>query len=167
MIQESEAGVHDPANASSELSQDASRRGFLGLGLKAAVLAGFAARLQAQTQSGTLAPPHSTSRRAPTGDLRFLVNRVTNGWNTEAWNRAQLLGYDGFLEEQLDHASIDDSAMDATLAAYPTLPMTSKQIYDTYVVPNQTQVPVNELKIATVLRGAQSKRQLFERMVEF
>ena len=43
--------------------------------------------------------------------------------------------------------------MNTMLAPFTTLTMTSKQIYDTYVVPNQTHVPITELETATVLRG--------------
>lgn len=153
--------VDPPAPAA---GADFSRRGIVLASATAAMWAAFATRGRAQGVS----PGHRTpARRSSAGDLRFLVDRITNGWNAEAWARAQQLDYAPWLEEQLDPASIDDSAMSAMLAPFPTLTMTSKEIYDTYVVPNQNAVPILELETAAVLRGAYSKRQLFERMVEF
>jgi uncharacterized protein (DUF1800 family) len=127
--------------------------------------AAFAHR--ARAQAGISRGRPATDKLLPTGDLRFLVDRITNGWNAEVWAHVQAVEYAPWLEEQLAPASIDDSAMTAMLAPFTTLSMTSKQIYDTYVVNNQTAVPVLELETAAVLRGAYSKRQLFERMVEF
>jgi len=144
----------------------ATRRAVLARGTAiAAVLAGFSRRLQAQ---GTPAGPHTRATHQRVGDLRLLVDRITNGWTQATWDRATTLGYSGFLEEQLAYESIpEDPALLAQLAAFPTLTMTSKQLYDTYVVPNQTNLVTGELKVAAVLRGMYSTRQLFERMVEF
>ncbi len=144
----------------------ASRRGLMLAGASAAMWAAFARRTQAQ-QTRLPAGSHARLAPQPAGDLRFLVDRATHGWTPEVWARAQELGYAGWLEEQLDHTAIDDSALNALLAGLPTLTMTSKQIYDTYVVPGQTGVPVAELETAVFLRAVHSKRQLFERMVEF
>ncbi len=148
------------------VSQPASRRDVLARGTAiAAVLAGFSRRLQAQ---GTPAGPHARATRQRLGDLRLLVGRITNGWNQATWDRATTLGYSGFLEEQLAHETIaENPALVVQLAALPTLTLTSKQLYDTYVVNNQTNTVVGELKTAAVLRGMHSTRQLFERMVEF
>lgn len=126
--------------------------------------AAFAQRARAAREPLSAKRP---GRSLLAGDPRFLVDRITNGWNAEVWARAVELGYARWLEEQLDPASIDDSAMSAMLAPFATLTMTSKQIYDAYIQTNQNSVPILELETAAVLRGAHSKRQLFERMVEF
>lgn len=125
----------------------------------------FAQRARAQTRISL--GQQTAARSASAGDLRFLVDRITNGWNAEVWARAVELDYAPWLEEQLAPASIDDSAMSAMLAPFATLTMTSKQIYDTYIANGQNAFPILELETAAVLRGAYSKRQLFERMVEF
>ncbi len=136
------------------------RRSFLTVGASAAILAGFSSKLRAQgTSTGaTVNGPRN---------LFFLLDRTSYGWTPATWSHALAIGYDAFLAEQLAFELIDDSIADGMLSAYPTLALTSKQIYDQYVTPNQTQVPVLELESATVLRAVNSKRQLFERMVEF
>jgi uncharacterized protein (DUF1800 family) len=137
----------------------ASRRSFLTTGASAAILLGFASKLRAQSGgAGTVNGPR---------DLYFLVDRTSFGWTPTSWAHALAIGYDAFLAEQLAYELIDDSALNTMLAAFPTLTLTSKQIYDQYVVPNQTQVPVLELETAAVVRACYSRRQLYERMVEF
>lgn len=142
-----------------------SRRALVAAAASAAMWAVFTQR--ASAQSATPAGPHTRASRAPAGELRFLVDRITNGWNQEAQTRAEELGYSAWLEEQLNPASINDAALNLLIAPLATLTMTSKQIYDTYIVPGNQSVPLIELESAAVLRGAYSKRQLFERMVEF
>jgi uncharacterized protein (DUF1800 family) len=153
-----ERALVDPNEPGTEPTSESSRRSFLTMGASAAILAGFASKLRAQGTNATVNGPR---------DLFLLVDRATYGWTPAVWAHAQAVGYDAFLEEQLAYELIDDSAMGATLASFPTLTMTSKQIYDTYVVPNQTQVPIGELEAATVLRACYTNRQLYERMVEF
>ncbi|MBL8858060.1 MAG: DUF1800 domain-containing protein [Planctomycetes bacterium] len=146
---------------------DASRRSFLTAGASAAILAGFATRTHAQTQASLAGPPPGPWSWTSEQELRFLVARVTNGWNPATYARAVQLGYDAFLEEQLDHTALADPEVTAMLPAYPSLSLSSKQIYDQYVVPNDTNTAINQLKTATIVRAIYSKRQLFERMVEF
>ena len=61
--------------------------------------------------------------------------------------------------------TIDDSACDAYLTRYPTLPMTTPQIRA--AVPQFAWDAMYELGRATLARALFSKRQLFEVMVEF
>jgi uncharacterized protein (DUF1800 family) len=75
---------------------------------------------------------------------------------------ANSLGYEGYLEYQLNHAAIDDSTLDALLASYNTLTM---QPYELLVAP-QGQI-LSQLTEATILRSVLSQRQLYQRMVEF
>lgn len=76
-----------------------------------------------------------------------------------------------FLTEQLDPASIDDSACEALLAAEPhdTLAESWAQLYDRRALANWNDViaPFNQTRAATIIRRAHSRRQLFERVVEF
>ncbi len=94
--------------------------------------------------------------------LAKLVRRVTWGFTQEEYSLAQQLGYDGYLEYHLNAPAIDDSAMDARLVAYTTLTMQQYQLY-----PLPAGQVVNELSEAMILRATLSKRQLFERLVEF
>ena len=111
---------------------------------------------------GSLAP----AARAPHADpVMALVNRITQGFSLAEYERARAMGYEAYLEEQLDHLSIDDSAMDARLAGYTTLSMSPKQLFDTYA--DDFTEPYFQFKGAMLLRSVHSKRQLFERMCEF
>ncbi len=98
----------------------------------------------------------------PGGLLAKLARRVTMGLTPADLALATSLGYSGYLEQQLDYASIDDTALNARLAALTTLTMQPYQLYGL----TSGQV-VNELTEAVILRGVMSNRQLFERMVEF
>jgi hypothetical protein len=94
-----------------------------------------------------------------------LVHRITQGFSLAEYEHAQALGFQGYLEEQLDHLSIDDSAMDALLPRFPVIDMSPKEVFDTYA--GTTNEAYRELKSAMVSRATGSKRQLFERMCEF
>ena len=96
--------------------------------------------------------------------LKALVNRVTFGWTPDEFAHARSLGYDAYLEEQLDPYSIDDSDCDLRLANLPTIFLTPKQLAAQYT--DQTAEPFFQLKSATLVRAVYSKRQLFERVVE-
>ena len=96
---------------------------------------------------------------------RFLINHATNGFNVPDYQEALAMGYDEWLDWQLDYENIDDSAVDDALLNYPTLTMTNKELYENYA-DNPAQV-VYELQEAVLLRSIYSRRQLFERMVEF
>lgn len=97
--------------------------------------------------------------------VRRLIHRATNGFTVSAYVEALQMGYDDWLDWQLDHENVDDSEVEAALAAYPTLTMTNKQLYETYQ--NDPASVVYELQEAVLLRGIYSRRQLYERMVEF
>jgi uncharacterized protein (DUF1800 family) len=98
-----------------------------------------------------------------------LVHRITFGFSLAEYERAKALGFQGYLDEQLDHLSIDDSEMDARLSQrFPILFMSPKEIYDSFGALNY-QVYRAQLytKNAIVARATNSKRQLYERMCEF
>ena len=100
----------------------------------------------------------------PGGDLLLkLVRRITNGLDPEEVARAQQLGFYGYLDYHLNYDLIDDSVLDATLqATYGDLFFPG---YKLYLLPSNQGQTV--LMNANVLRSIVSKRQLFERMVEF
>jgi len=99
----------------------------------------------------------------PTGDLLGLVKRITFGFTKSEYQFARSRGYSGYLEHQLNHLAIDDSALDARLAGleFPTLTMTPEQLG----LANGSDVQ-NQLVRARILRAVFSKRQLFERVVD-
>jgi uncharacterized protein (DUF1800 family) len=126
----------------------------------------FAALRRRLAVTGTGLGPTPPPRPAPHRDpVLTLVHRITQGFSRSEYERARALGYEAYLEEQLEHLAIDDSAMDARLEDFPTLQLSPKQLYETYNANFTT--PYFEFKGAALLRAVHSRRQLFERMVEF
>ncbi len=89
-----------------------------------------------------------------------LVQRITFGMNAAELALVDQLGYDAYLEYHLDHLKIDDSAMDALLAPFLTLQMPAPELF-------KSTTTISELTYARVLRAIFSKRQLYERVVDF
>jgi uncharacterized protein (DUF1800 family) len=98
--------------------------------------------------------------------LRRLVERVGYGYTDHEFALALHLGVQGYVEHHLAPELIDDSACDARLAPLTALGMTAQQLVDAYL-PDQMPLPMQQLKHACVLRAVYSKRQLFEKVVEF
>jgi len=101
-----------------------------------------------------------------------VLNRL--GYGPDAWTRTRIatLGVAAYIQEQLDWQAIDDSALDAALAQFPSLSMTFQQLRANYAsnpVPPQQPLGViaRELKQAKVLRAVMSRRQLAEVLVDF
>jgi uncharacterized protein (DUF1800 family) len=151
----------DCALATEEISASAPermllRRSLLTLGLGAVASGLYSSRAKAQASGG-----HNPTLDWVSPEKR-LARRITMGMTAADAQLAVSLGYDGYLEYQLNHQAIDDSAVDAYLAAsFPTLSYAEPQL-----MANQSQSQT-ELRQATVYRAIFSKRQLFERMVEF
>ncbi len=98
------------------------------------------------------------------------LNRLTFGAGVQERLRFAELGLQGFVEEQLDFAGLDDFALDLQLSSFHTLGMEanelegiSNQLFDGY---DREKVPA-ELRQATLLRQLYSRRQLYEVMVDF
>jgi hypothetical protein len=108
-------------------------------------------------------PPEVSADVDPGALLVKLVRRVTFGFSEAELAIAASLGYQGYLEYHLNHTAIDDSAVNLRLALLSTLTMSFNQLV---ALQNQGQV-INEITEATILRAFQSRRQLFERVVEF
>ncbi len=101
-------------------------------------------------------------------DILALVHRATFGYTTDEHTRATTMGFNGWRDEQLDPASIDDTELDTALAALPSLAMDAATLLSTYPPGmNGDVVVATQLQAARVLRAVYSKRQLFERVVEF
>ena len=92
-----------------------------------------------------------------------LLRRATMGLTADDLTTARKLGYAAWLDQQLRPTRIDDSAVTTALTArYPLLSQPTDQLAST----NATNI-AQQLQQGTVYRAALSKRQLFERMVEF
>ena len=95
--------------------------------------------------------------------LSKLVRRITNGTTPEEMTLARKLGFQGYLNYQLNWSKIDDTAVQAYVGTnFPYASQDSAQLYllDQALVSQQFQN-------ATLYRAAFSKRQLYERMAEF
>lgn len=111
-----------------------------------------------QIADSTIPPP------ATWADPRLrLVRRATMGLTAADVAAVKQDGYQQWLNDQVHYADIDDTDMDAAIAArYPLLSQTATQLSTANAGTVQ-----NQLQEATIYRAAFSKRQLYERMVEF
>lgn len=97
--------------------------------------------------------------------LRKLVDRCTFGANKDELKLAKELGYEGYLEYHLDYLNIDDSELEQDLSRFATLDLSARQIANEAEMGNWEAE--HELVSATILRSAYSKRQLYQKLVEF
>jgi hypothetical protein len=100
----------------------------------------------------------------------MILNRLTFGPRVEERLRFTEIGFQSWIEEQLDLESIDDFDCNLLLQPFKSLHREANELeaisnglFDDY---DRETVP-NELRQATLIRQAYSKRQLYERMVEF
>lgn len=134
------------------------RREFLGtIGASAAGAAVIGGCTLLDFPPGPLPPPEMTP------DLeRRLLNRITFGPTAAEIHAVNTLGYDGFLEQQLAAEKIDDGDVDGRLFWLSSLGADVGNLAE-----RKSQDVKGELLAATIIRAVHSKRQLFERMVEF
>ena len=111
------------------------------------------------------APAGALPNLTGTDPVWHLLRRTTFGPTPALVAEVKTLGISAWLAQQLAPAAIDDSACDAYLSRYPTLPMTTMQIRA--AIPQYAWDAMFELGRATLARALFSKRQLFEVMVEF
>jgi uncharacterized protein (DUF1800 family) len=98
--------------------------------------------------------------------LYLLLRRTGYGIREEDWRRAQELGYDGWLEQQLAADDEPDRQRELELAAsFPSLGMGARDLID-YAGQEHPLRAVDELRAATLVRRLTSSRQLHEVMVE-
>ncbi len=140
--------------------QNSTRRGLL-IAAGALAVAGITGQARAQ---GAPSGMGRNLARYWTSTTNRLVRRITYGINSaEAMSAAQL-GFQGYLDQQLNWASIDDSACDDTVSTKWSLTKsTTAQLAllgDSY--------PLRDAYVhETIYRAVNSKRQLRERMFEF
>jgi hypothetical protein len=97
--------------------------------------------------------------------LLTLMHRITFGFTLAEYERAQSLGYEGYLEEQLEPLTVDDSAMQPILALFPALEKSPKEMVALYS--GSILTATRQVKLGLLARAVNSKRQLLERMCEF
>ena len=102
-------------------------------------------------------------------DIVHLLNRITYGPRPGEVGRVAQIGWDAFLNQQLNPETIDDSALEKRLAPFQTLTMSSADLYAQYPPKGNPgpQAVIFELEAASLLRAIYSERQLFEIMVDF
>ncbi|MCA0457281.1 MAG: DUF1800 family protein [Chloroflexi bacterium] len=134
-----------------------SRRDFLKLAggaLAGASLSGAVTQrvmaYQASPQLPTIADP-----------LLHLLNRTTYGVRPDELTHARELGAEAYLDEQLNPTSIPDAEMDALLKTMPILFMSRQDAHKVNYRQGEALIK------GMVLRAVHSRRQLFERVVEF
>ena len=111
---------------------------------------------------------------------RRVLERLSYGATPETQAEFEALGADdsarlsAWLDQQLDPASIDDSACEARVAAgnYQTLNKSLAQLWADHIRGSQNsglarRLPVVESEAQRLILGTCSRRQLHERMVEF
>lgn len=95
-----------------------------------------------------------------------LVHRTTFGPTREELDFVYSRGYDAYIEHQLDYEAIDDRELDLELRRrFPTLFLSLP-----YILRNRDALglrPDEDLVYSTILRAIKSRRQLFERTVDF
>ncbi len=92
-----------------------------------------------------------------------LARRITMGLTPEESQLAKGLGFTGYLDYHLNYTAIDDTAV----AAFVATNYTQLVMDGTALSALSANVVEQQLQQATLFRAAFSKRQLFERMVEF
>ena len=148
----------------------ANARAQVATGAVSGVATGTAAIAVLAKQQSAHAVPSTAADVDPGALGTKLINRTTFGVTSEEITRFNQLGYSGYLEYQLNYTAIPDTYVESRLAggivgvpALLTLTMTGEQLY---ALANAGQ-QANELIEAVLIRAVYSKRQLFERMVEF
>jgi len=170
----------DPSNeqaVGADPSERGSRRSFVFFGaLAATAMLPRASRGQAPSRkrraiegdpsdtSPAIVPRESVTAFAEWDNpVTRLVRRVTLGITPAEVARANQLGWQGYLNHQLNYTRIDDGAVESFVAQkYPLLSQTSDQLFSAAAGDVR-----NQLVESTIYRAAVSGRQLYQRMVEF
>jgi len=115
-----------------------------------------------------ISAPDPTPLKVPDALVHFM-NRASFGIRQSDFVRASLTGIDVWIEQQLNPESLDDSVLDAAIAAnLKSIAMSGVELMAAYPpADNKDVVVLSELRIATMLRQLYSQRQLKEVMVDF
>ncbi len=119
----------------------------------------------------TPTPPPATARPGATPPpspvhstlLLHTLRRLTFGLTPDMLARAQTIGLEGWLDEQLHPEASDDPALEARLAPFTTFAMTPSERAEL----ERPAQAAQELIAATLLRQRYSTRQVHELLVDF
>ncbi len=156
------------------ISSPSTRRNFFIAGATAAAASASAFAIVSKTRPrpvtgdpGTTVPPVPGPPAADleawgTPEIR-LARRITMGLTPDEAALARSKGFKGYLDYHLNPSAIDDSAVESFVAT--TYPQMAMQGTDLYLL--DSNLVQRQLQEATLFRAAFSRRQLYERMVEF
>jgi uncharacterized protein (DUF1800 family) len=110
---------------------------------------------------------NGTSQSRNWGDnSKRLLRRISYGPTQSDLNEIESLGYDAYLDRQINYSSIDDSACESLIqTAVPNASMTLNQINQ--LSQGNSYIGSEAAVAAMIIRSVKSKRQLYQRMVEF
>lgn len=135
----------------------------LGYGAAAALLPGCGSS-NSNDDDETLPPAEPV---IPPASIEYTVlKRTSFGPHRDALASIDALGIDAYLEQQLDYLTLDDSALEAEIAArFPLSLQSPAQLITGF--PDNIYAVATQVIAATQYRQMFSKRQLYELMVEF
>jgi len=111
----------------------------------------------------TVAKGQSASTSPAEGALLLrLLRRTSYGPLLQEVNMAKEMGYDAYLNYQLNYEQIDDTNAEEAAAFYSTINFSVRDLFKV-----RDDVAKDDLSEATIVRAILSKRQLYQRMVEF
>ncbi len=127
------------------------------------------AAIGSMQQSSTQAlPPGSglpAGPPAPRDTIAWLLSRATFGFTPEDAAEVAARGHDGWVDWQLNASSISDAALEQQLLQWPWLNVTPHEaLADPSLDPFEL---ARDYKGVRLVRAVHSRRQLFERVVEF
>src|SRR5687768_15340741 len=114
------------------------REFFRNTGLAAAYLALSAWLSACRRGSAPAAAPLATSQTwadpqpGAHADVVHLLNRITYGPRPGEVERVAAIGWEAFLEQQLNPMRLDDAALDKRLRQFATLTMSSAELFASY-----------------------------------
>ena len=158
----SEATVGPAGHADDGQARTATRRTVLAAGVAAA---GGLAIAPATAAAAAAPAPNGTADLVSADPIAHLVRRATFGPTPASLAEAKNLGVAGWLDRQLNPASIDDAACTALVSRLP--------LADASIATVRASLPVHsydafkQLGRAAVARAAWSNRQLFEMTAMF
>ncbi|MBT3339010.1 MAG: DUF1800 family protein [Anaerolineae bacterium] len=99
-----------------------------------------------------------------------LVNRLSFSAGAADLERVADVGIHAWVREQIEYTSVPDEACNLRLRQFKTLDLSANDLFDLsdkiFEEKDRLTVP-DELRQATLMRQTYSRRQLYERMVEF
>ncbi|MBV1959281.1 MAG: DUF1800 domain-containing protein [Pseudomonadales bacterium] len=116
---------------------------------------------------GTGSNPGSTAAIIPDASREYTaLKRTSFGVHRDEMLTIDSIGVSAYLEQQLDHLSVDDGTLEADLQSqFPLLYQTPEELYAGF--PGNIASVVQQAVAAVQYRQMFSRRQLYEVMVEF